>query len=155
MSERFSTVNTEIERLPVEDLLGYGSSLVVVARGVGQTPADRYIKHANAGEILPSAESLVAILRSTLLSTPDEIRITKVSCDGPIFLIELEIRRYEGDLAANVPTIALVQVELGRLAPRDYQVVVTETTLYFMDLKHPENAANPTTKSYQLRFKVR
>ena len=148
-------MKTEIERVPEEELPGHDSSLVVVAKSVGQTPADRYIKHANAGEILPSADSLVSIVRSTLLSTPDEIRVTSVSCDGPTFLIELEMRRYEGDLAANDPTIALVQVELGRLARGDYQVVVTETTLYFMDLKHPENATNPTTKSYQLRFKVR
>jgi len=148
-------METEIQRLPLEKLLGHGLPLLVVVKDIGQTPADRYIKYANAREILPSANPLVAIVRSPLLSTPDEIGVIRASHNGQIFSIELEIRHYEGDLAANDETIALVQVELGRLVPGNYQVIVTEATLRFLNLKHPEDAMNPTTKSYQLRFKVR
>ena len=147
-------MKTEIQRLQREELLGDSFPMVVVAKGAGKTPVERYIQHANAEEILPSGEFFVVIIRSPLLSTPDEIRVARASCDGPVFRIELEIHSYEGAMLANDSAVVLVQIELGRLAPGDYQVVVNETTLHFLDLKHPENATNPTTKSYQLRFKV-
>lgn len=152
---RFGTMKTEIQRLQREELLGDGPPLVVVAKSAGKTLVERYMQHANAGKILPSGELLVIIIRSPLLSTPDKIRVARASCDGRVFQIELAIRNYEGDLLANDSTVVLIQLELGRLTPGDYQVVFTETTLYFMDLKHPENAVNPTTKLHQFRFKAR
>ena len=148
-------METEITKFPMEKLLESGPSLLVVPKSVGETPVDRYIQTPNVGETLPSGESLVAIIRIALLSTPDEIKVTGASRDGSTFWIELEKRCYEGQLAGNDPMMALVQVDLGRLARGHYEVVVAETTLGFLDLKHPENAANPTVALQRLRFEVR
>lgn len=147
-------METEITKFPMEKLPESGPSLLVVPKNVGETSADRYIQHTNMGETLPSGEPLVAIVRIALLSTPDEIKVIRASRDGSTFLIELEKRCYEGQLAGNDPKIALVQVDLGSLVPGRYEVVVAETTLGFFDLKHPENAANPTVASQHLRFEV-
>jgi hypothetical protein len=142
-------------RLPVRELPEDGPSLVIVAKNAGETLTARYIQGVDIREPLPSEEPLVVIFRSTPLSTPDIIQVIETSRNECIFLISIETRRYEGELAANVETIALIQVKLGCLGPGDYEVAVNETTLYFFELKHPENATKLTTALHRLRFEVR
>jgi hypothetical protein len=74
------------------------------------------------------------------------------SWTASVLNVDLEIRRFEGDLAANDPWIALVSVELGRLKPGAYEVVLRSTVLRFQDLRHPEAATDPTVSEQRFRF---
>lgn len=137
-----------------EALPGNGPAMRIVSKDLGKTPAERYAYAIDRRQRLLAGDHLVFLKKVVLLSTLDEVRVTGAARQNTTFSIDLEIRCYEGDLAANDPRIALVQVELGRLEPEAYEVVVTEKTLRFQDMKHPENFANPSFTSQNLPFEV-
>ena len=66
--------------------------------------------------------------------------------------MDVEIRRFDGPLAANDPWLALVRMDLGSLEPGAYQLVVRETVLHFTELHHPENAVDPAMSERRLSF---
>jgi hypothetical protein len=144
----------EIHRLLVDELPEESPLLVVTYLDTGKTVSARYVSAGGVEQGVTAQQPLVLIIRSGLLSTPDEIKVTEASQDGQTFRIMLEERSYQGQLFANVVTTALVQVRLGHLPIGDYQALVSETKLSFQDIQHPENATNPVTKLHSLRFKV-
>ena len=129
-----------------------GTQLVVVPKVIGKTAEERYKRHVTTGEPLPANQSLVALIRRHLSSSQDIIQVTKAQRRSETISIDLELRIYEGPIAANVETTALVQIELGRLKPGTYAVVVREIALYFQDLQRPDQSTNPTTTTYQIEF---
>jgi hypothetical protein len=149
-------MKTNIDKISVDlDLLNENDPrLVVVAKNIGQSLLGRYQQYPKSAQTFASDESLVAIVKSEPLATPDLIEVTHARRAGHTFLISIESRHYDGDLAANVETFALIQVELGKLPPGAYEVMVIETKLYFLNLGTPEKATNPTAKSFQLSFDV-
>lgn len=148
-------LNNEVVRVAEEALPGSGPTLRLALRAAGETPAERYERPADTQRAVPAGEALVVLKRVALLSTLDEVRVASATHDDATFSIAMEIRRYEGDIAANDPRAALVQVELGEPARGAYTIVVTEATSRFQDAKHPEQAADPTRATERLRFSVR
>jgi hypothetical protein len=147
-------MKSEIQRIPVGELPEANPPIVVVALAGGETMAERYGLHLQPTASVPAGEQLVAILCVGPLSTPDQIRLTEAVRNDAVFQFEVEVRRYTGMLFANIETMALVQVELGRLAPGDYEVWVTESTWQFEDIDRPDNILNPTTSTHHLHFEV-
>ena len=147
-------LQTEIVRLPLADLPDDGPRLVVVEIAAGAAVATRYRRAWDTARPLPAGQPLVALVRSTPLSTPDRIHVIDASSDGQRFTINLDIRYYSGDLAANVVTIALVQVMLGSLVPGEYQAIANEATTDLFDLNSPDNTRPATAVAHALGFRV-
>lgn len=142
-------MHTEIARLPADVLPAAGPRLLVVERASGSDPASRY---QHAPHALPAATPLVALARSASLATPDQLRVLSASRAGTTFTIELELRSYQGPIAANDPWVALVQADLGSLPPGSYDLIVTQTTLSFHNIRRPDQASSPTATTDQLHF---
>ena len=145
-------MHTTIARVDPNPKLTNGPRLVVVPADAGSSEEARYLHHEAASDPLPAGKTLVAIVRSGPLSTPDQIQVTSANQEGKTFRICLEVRTYTGALLANVVTIGLAQVELGSLPPGSYTIEVSETHMEFSEMEQPEQATPGDSEQYQLQF---
>jgi hypothetical protein len=147
-----TAMHASISVVPTGELPEPGPQFMVVPVQEHLAPVDLYRRHANAPYVCVAHEPAQALIRTPTLSSPDHVRIVAASWTASVLIVELEIRRFEGELAANDPWIALVSVELGRLDPGAYEIVVRSTFLRFLDLRHPETATDPTVSEQRFRF---
>ena len=145
-------IEIDVTRVPSGGDLDGGPVIVLVPSGNSVSPADLYRRFKEAPTSCRSQEGIVAIVSTGVLNTPDQVSVTGRRRDGNSFEMSLEIRRFEGPLAANDPWLALVRMELGSLEPGAYQLVVQETVLRFTELHYPERATNPTTSEQRMSF---
>jgi hypothetical protein len=139
-------------RIPSDQGLA-GGPLIMVVPSLKSAPTDElYLRFGNAPVSCRSQESVAAIVSTGALNSPDRVAATGGRLDEGVFELVLEIRAFDGPLAANDPWIALVRVELGALKPGEYQFVVRETVLRFTDLDHPESATDPATSERRISF---
>ena len=132
-----------------------GPPLVIARRDADASPDARYVHAGPAEQPFPAGVPLVGILRSDELASPDQIRVTASSRRDNSFLLAVERRRYTGSLAANVVTVAFVEMEIGALEPSDYELAAEVTTLEFDRFEHPESAGNPSLRRHRVDFQVR
>ncbi len=129
--------------------------MVIVRRDAGASPDSRYAHAGSRHGPFPAGTPLVAILRCEELASPDEFAVTESSRHNRTFLLNVERRRYKGSLAANVVTVAFVELDLGPLDAGDYELVAQVTTLEFDEYERPERARNPSRREHRLAFQVR
>jgi hypothetical protein len=125
---------------------------MVVPAQEGVAPKDLYRNNANTPFHCAARILALAIMRTQPLASPDQAAVAAASWTGSVLAVDLEIRRYDGYLAANDPWIALVSLELGRLEPGPHEVAVRTTVLHFTDLLHPEAATDPASSEQRFRF---
>lgn len=142
----------DITVVPSGGELESGPAIIVVPAGDGASTSNLYRRFREAPASCRPREVVVAIVSTGLLNTPDQVSATGCRRDDNSFELNLEVRRFEGPLAANDPWFALVRMGLGSLEPGAYQLTVQETVLRFMDLHHPERAINPTTSEQRMSF---
>ncbi len=149
-------MQAQIERIEPGTLVVGGPRILVAPQEAGASPAERYQlgSQASSQGKFPAGTALVALYRPDVLATPDQIRAPRAAIEGKEITVDVELRRYRGELAANVETEALVEVELGRLASGKYRLTVNETTLGFDRMDHPEQAKNPTVQTHKFTFEV-
>jgi hypothetical protein len=128
---------------------------MVCRREAGATPESRYANAGPAAQVFSREVFLVGILRSEELASADQIRVTANSRRDHAFELAVEIRRFTGDLGANVVTVAFVEMDLGALEPGDYEFAAEVITLQFDQYGHPETASNPSRQDYRVEFQVR
>jgi len=146
---RFEIVEVPQSQVPEAD-----QQIVVVERQSGRSPLERYLAAERDVTYLASRRPLAAIYRSATLSTPDQTKVVRARQDRAEFLVEVEFRCYEGQLAANVAKIVLVQVELGTLEAGDYLIRVMQSTFYYLEADHPEKVSHSSIGQLTCRFEV-
>jgi len=95
---------------------------------------------------------MAAIVSTGALNTPDQVSVTGSRRYRDSFDLDLEIRRFDGPMAANDPWLALIRMELGLLEPGSYRLTVHETAMRFTDIRHPETATEPMTTERSFGF---
>jgi hypothetical protein len=145
-------MHATVSRVPSGALPDSGPPLIVVSAAEGIAPAELYMRHVTAPFECAAGKPMLALIRTQLLSTPDQVAVVAAAWTASVLEIGFEIRRYTGPLAANDPWVALVGVELGKLDPGPYEVAVQTTVLGFRELRHPENATKPTVSAQRFRF---
>jgi hypothetical protein len=148
-------VDTGITPAPTGVGLEFGPRMMVVPAQPGTTTVDLYRQYIGAPESCQARQPMVAIVRTGVLNSPDQVTSSGSQRSGTTFTIALEIRRFDGPLAGNDPWVALIQVDLGSLDPGSYQLVVQETVLRFTDLHHPERATDPMRREQRMSFDCR
>ncbi len=146
---------TSVLRVGVLQAEKSGPPLVTARRDAGASLDSRYARAGPAEQPFPAGVPLVGILRSDELASPDQIRVTASSRRDNTFLLAVERRRYTGSLAANVVTVAFVEMEMGDLEPNDYEFAAEVTSLEFDRFEHPESAGNPSLMRHRVDFQVR
>jgi hypothetical protein len=147
-----NSIETSLTHVPTGQGLESGPRLMVVPVGAGADTVELYRRFVNAPSTCRAGESLVAIVRSEVLNTPDQAAVRSSARRGNAFVIELELRRYDGPLAANDPWLALIRADLGALRQGRYRLVLRETVLRFMELHRPERASGGATREQRLGF---
>jgi len=130
-----STVeNARIERRePLEDYLELaGFRIAAVGDPIPAQPA--------ADRVVPSGRRLLIQLEVARLNSPDDLRIVDARSTPGGFEFDLEHRDFEGDLAANVRSLALLVAETGPLEPGRYFLDVRTGVLGFRDPERPHRA---------------
>jgi hypothetical protein len=98
----------------------------------------------------------VLLIRVAPASSADTVIVTRSEREARTILVNYEVRRFIGPLAANVVTTPLIEVELRDLSPGAYPVRVTETLREFSKYGHPETAGPPHRgMSFQTTLQVR
>jgi len=146
-------VEEMIVKVPPVDL-PKGKDVVVVPRQTASTTAGRYQQGVQAAGSLPAGQELVAIIRSEELSSPDQISVSGFERADEKFKVALKHLRFTGALAANVVTIALIEISLGSLGAGNYQVEVTTNEFTFSDMNRHEDAAPSGTRLQTATFTV-
>ena len=145
-------LDTAIERMPVGTLPADGPPLVLGPSAGRASASEFYRAHLGAPLDCAAPGPLAAVIRSDVLATPDRLMATGSRTEGRTFAIDLDVRRFEGPMAANDPWVALVRVELGQVEPGRYDLVVRTTLWHFDDRAHPESARNPESSIEHIRF---
>ena len=141
-----------ISRHPADALPQEGPVFVVCPAQESIAPAELYRRSVGTPLRCAAGSPLAALIRSALLSTPDQIAVKRAEWMGPVLNVDLEIRKFVGDLAANDPWFALVMLQLGRLEPGSYEAVVSSATFNFRELHHPEKGGAPSIARERFRF---
>lgn len=144
------TLETSITPIPSEQ----GSpdaSVTVVPADEGVDTAELYRRHTRDSPQCRAQRPSVGLVSTGVLNTPDRVAATGVRRDGR-FEIALELRRFDGPMAANDPWIAVVRAELGRLDQGSYRLNVQQTVLRFTDIEHPELTSDPVVTERSLDF---
>jgi hypothetical protein len=116
-------------------------TLVVVPEASGTSAIARY--RARTQGPLGIGAPLVALVRLPPANSPDVVTVAAASRRGRSITIELETRRFDGPLSANIVAAPLVEVELGALTADTYELHVTETVLRFTTFGAPDTARDP------------
>lgn len=145
-------MKTSITRHFSDALPEPGTPFMVVPAEDGRPRADLYRNHVNVPLRCAAGLPILALIRTPLLSTPDLVAVLSVCLSGSELTVEVEIRKFTGDLAANDPWIALIGVELGKLEAGKYGAAVITTILQFDDQRDPESAADPVVTEQLFHF---
>ncbi len=139
-------------RLPAEQIVA-GPAMGVAMSASGKSPLERF-RHLLPPDRTPAHTDLVLLWRGERLSSPDTIAVTGLNKIGPRIDVQIELRRFDGTLHANIITVPIVEVDLGALEPDTYEVSTEVTKLWFREHGHPEGAANPATDRASFAFTV-
>ena len=94
----------------------------------------------------------VAIISAGVFDTPDRVTATGSRRDHEGFDLDLEVRDFDGPMAANDQWRALVRMELGYLEEGSYQLTVHQTVLRFTDVGRPETAVKVRASESRFGF---
>jgi hypothetical protein len=130
-----------------------GPAIGVAEVASGKRPQDRF-RHLLPPDGIPARVPLVLLWRGDPLSSPDTITLKGAHQTGQEIEVQIELRRFDGTLHANIVTVPIVEVDLGVLEPGRYKVSVEVTELWFSALDHPEDAAQPNTQHTSFSFMV-
>jgi hypothetical protein len=112
-----------VTRAPVQPMLA------IVPVGAGTTPLERHRSRIIAS---PDAGTpVVALVELPPINSPDVVKVVDAHLAGSTISIAIETRRFVGPLRANVVTVPLIEIELGRLPAGDYTVTVDEQVSQF------------------------
>jgi hypothetical protein len=145
-------MKTDITAIPADNGLELRPRIMVAPLLLGVAVADLYRQFHEAPPVYRVREPMVALLRTEMLNTPDRVAVTGSARTNGTFVVDIEIRRFDGPLAANDPWAAVIRVDLGSLEQGRYSIEMYETVLRFMELHHPERATNPTTSDVRMSF---
>jgi hypothetical protein len=141
-----------IIRLPSQQIAA-GPTIGVAELSSGKSPQER-AGHVLAPDRIPAHQALVLLWRGSELSSPDTIAVKRADRAGTRIEIQIESRRFDGTVHANIVTRPVVEVELGPLEPERYEVSIEITKLSFSEYDHPEKAANPRPEHASFSFTV-
>jgi hypothetical protein len=145
-------LNHHIVRLQPTQVVS-GPAIGVTEVASGQSPQDRF-HHLLPPDRIPAHVPLALLWRGDQLSSPDTIAVKGANKNGYGIDVQIELRRFDGALHANIITVPIVEVDLGALEPGRYEVSIEVTELWFRDYDHPENAANASTQHTSFSFVV-
>jgi hypothetical protein len=144
-------MNTTITPVASGQEIEFGPRFVVAPAAGGAT-LQLYRRFAETPLSCRSGDPVVAIVRTDLLNTPDRVTISASERVGRTFTLTLDIRRFDGPLAANDPWIALIRIELGSLPAAEYELIVHEIGRRFTQRDNPDQAEDPTTRTERFVF---
>jgi len=142
----------EIVRLQVAPVVT-GPEIGVSEAALGKSPQDRF-HYLLPPDRIPANTPLVLLWCGDQLSSPDTIAIKGADKNGPKIDVNIELRRFEGALHANVVTVPIAEVDLGALEAGLYEVSIAVTELRFRKYGFPENATNGSTSHMSFSFVV-
>ena len=128
------------------------AAVIMMVPSLDVPTADLFLRFAQAPPRCRAREDIAAIVSTGLLNSPDTLSATGGRAAERMFEIDLEICAFDGPLAANDPSIALLRMELGSLERGAYELVVRTTVSRFTDRQQPERGTNPTAREERLQF---
>lgn len=152
MQTRDEPSKTSVTSVPSGEGIELGPRMMVVPADQTVATPSLYRRYIKASRSCRAGEPVVAIIRTEMLNTPDRVAVTASRHSGARFAVDIEIRRYDGPLAANDPWVALILVDLDSLEPGTYQLVAQETVLRFTELHQPDRATGPTMTEQHMTF---
>lgn len=130
-----------------------GPATGVALSSSGLSPQERF-RRLLPPDRVPARTPLVLLWRGEPLSSADTVAVMSVNQVANRIALQIELRRFDGPLHANVVTVPVVEVDLGPLEPGQYDVSVELTELSFSEYDHPENATNASTQHADFSFVV-
>ena len=152
MQTRKGPLKTSITSVPSGEGIELGPCMMVVPADQGVPTPSLYRRYIKGSQGCRAREPVVGIVRTKVLNSPDRVAVTGSRHTGTRFAVDIEVRRYDGPLAANDPWVALILVELGSLEPGTYRLVVQETVLRFRELHQPARATDPKATEQHMNF---
>jgi hypothetical protein len=143
-----------VETVPLIAVAGSlrdGEIRMAVQPRLDGVPAIRYLEAA-AGA--PRGRDLVAAVSLGIIKSSDELMVQEARLEGDRLFLRVQLRDFQGRLAANVLRLAIVVVELKDLAPGTYRVEVCIDRSVFTEYEHPATATYEGSSSHQLHFEV-
>ncbi len=139
-------------RFGVEQMAA-GPATGVATSASGESPLERF-RYLLPPDRIPANTELVWLWRGERLSSADTVAVTELNTIGPRIDVQIELRRFEGTLHANIVTVPVVEVDLGPLQPDTYEISTEVVKLRFREHGHPEEAGNVTTERTTFTFTV-
>lgn len=107
-----------IHLVPIRDLPTDPPTLCVEPAGAPGSVAARLLRATLA---VPEGTPLVALLRVAVVWTLDTVRLLSWEQAENRFVFTIELRRFAGELGANVQDYAIVEGDLGPLSAGSYE----------------------------------
>ena len=132
---------TKFEREPI---------LRVAPKSAGNSPLARF--RSPVLEKYPANQPLVLSFLGQKLDSPDVLRVKSSRMQGQNIMLDLEHLDYVGDIAKNIVTRPVVEVDLGSLAAGAYHIRVTVNVWEFKTYDKPTTDNLGNTQSYDFSF---
>jgi hypothetical protein len=142
-----------VTRVPAGSGLEPGPGLVVGSAEHEASTAELFERFSRKSSGCQLGQRTVAIISTGVLDTPDQVMASGSRRDRHGFDVNLEVRDFDGPMAANDQWLALVRMELGYPEEGSYQLTVYETVLRFTDIGHPEAAEKVRTAEWRFSFR--
>ena len=146
-------LDTTIEFVSPTDIPSGGAGLVVVPLEAGQTTAERYRRPGDGP--FESGEPLVAIVRTSTLSSADDVEVVEAERKGREIRVRIDVESYVGPLLGNVTQVGLVEVHLGALPLGEYEVRAEVRTRPSDDSDAPTTREEETVSVEEASFHIR
>jgi hypothetical protein len=141
-----------VTRVPAGSGMEHGSTLVVGSAEQEASTAELFERFSRKSSGCRAGQRTVAIISAGVFDSPDQVTATGSRRDRTGFDLNLEVRDFDGPLAANDQWLALVRMELGYPEEGSYQLTVHETVLRFTDIGRPETAEKARTAEWCFHF---
>jgi hypothetical protein len=145
-------LKTRVEWMDAGDPPANDAIAAIAFSNAGGNMADRYRKGRRSlyGVDMPVS----FILRLEGLNSPDSVLISGIERTDKRIDLRLSVKRFSGLLGANVVRTALVEIELGILAPGDYECRIAIDNFTFSDWDQPETARFSETEIQRHTFAI-
>ncbi len=145
-------LDVAVTRIPSDAEVSSQLEAMVVALSGGTTVEERYRRFHDAPAPCPRRQPAEAIVAVGTLNSPDQVEAAGTRIAPDAFRIALDVRRFDGPLAANDPWTALVSMALGSLEAGSYTLVVQESVSRFTEHNRPETATGRETTEHAIAF---
>jgi len=144
-----------VTRVPAGPAMEPGPALVIGSAEQEASTAELFEQFSRKSSGCQAGQRTVAIISTRVFDTPDRVTATGSRRDRTGFDLNLDVRDFDGPMAANDQWLALVRMELGYPEEGSYQLTVHETVHRFTEIGHPETAEKVRTTEWRYHFSCR